>query len=97
MAKSAAEQVRELVTELRILTERDENRRQDVERLVARLDRKDQEVADLRQENALLRQQLDDHLKRAEVWAGRLWTLVTVLVGALLTLASGLIVALNRK
>lgn len=98
VAKSPTEQIRELVTELRALAERDEYRRQEMERLTARADRRDDEIAALRQENALLRQQLHDHLKRVEVWSGRLWTPVTVLVGAVLALASGLITTLvNRK
>lgn len=53
--------------------------------------------ADLRQENALTRQQLAEHLKRVEVWDARRWALVAVLMAALLSLASGLVVALARK
>lgn len=55
------------------------------------------EIAELRQENAVLRQQFRDHLNRVETWSGRLWTLITVLVGAILSLASGLIIALSKK
>ena len=65
------------------------------ERATAR--QRDRELADARQEIALLRQKLDDHLKRVEVWSGRLWALITVLIGAVLTLASGLIVTLAKK
>ena len=53
--------------------------------------------ADLRQENALTRLQLADHLKRVEVWDARRWALVAVLVSSLLAMASGLVVALARK
>jgi chromosome segregation ATPase len=67
----------------------------DAERELGR--ERDRAIAELRQENALLRQQLHDHLKRVEVWSGRLWTLVTVLVGAVLTLAAGLITTLAKK
>ncbi len=56
-----------------------------------------QELADLRQENALTRQQLAEHLKRVEVWDARRWALVAVLMAALLSLASGLVVALARR
>lgn len=55
------------------------------------------EVQTLRVDNAVLRQQVQDHLMRAESWSGRLWALVTVLIGAVLTLVSGLIVTLAKK
>ncbi len=38
MAKSSNEQIRELVSDLRVLTERDENRRREVEKLVAKVE-----------------------------------------------------------
>ena len=59
------------------------------------------ELAELRQETALLRQKIEDHLKRAETWDNRRWTvavgLVMAVLGAALSLASGLIVTLARK
>ena len=58
---------------------------------------RDRAITELRQENAVLRQRLDDHLKRVETWSARLWALVPVLIGAVLSLASGLIVTLARK
>jgi hypothetical protein len=48
-------------------------------------------------EAALLRQRLDDHLKRMDVWGGRLWAFVLALIGAVLSLAAGLIVTLTKK
>ena len=61
-------------------------------------------LATLDKENAVLRQSLaeqarrfDDHVRRAEVWGQRWWALVPLLVGAVLTLCSGLVVALARK
>jgi len=48
--------------------------------------------ADLRQESAVTRQQLAEHLKRVEVWDARRWPLVAVLLPA-----SGLAVALARR
>jgi hypothetical protein len=38
VAKSSNEQIRELVSDLRVLTERDENRRREVEKLVAKVE-----------------------------------------------------------
>jgi hypothetical protein len=58
---------------------------------------RDRMMMELRQENAVLRQRLDDHLKRVETWSARLWALVSVLIGAVLSLESGLIVTLVRK
>jgi hypothetical protein len=58
---------------------------------------RDADLAKLREENSLLRQRFDDQSKRAETWANRAWGFFVVLVGALLTLASGLIVTLARK
>jgi len=54
-------------------------------------------VAALDKENALLQQRHDDHVRRAEVWGQRWWALVALLLGAVLTLCSGLVVALARK
>ena len=104
MAGSPADKHRELTNALSTLTERIDQSREDSALLRRQLDEeralgreRDREIAALRQENALLRQRLDDHLKRVETWSGRLWVLVTVLVGAVLSLASGLIVALAKK
>lgn len=111
MAKSPTESIRELMADLRAAAERDVALRRDVDALWAESRKPRDEAAALRQENvairlenatlrqeiAVLRQRLDDHLKRVETWSARLWTLITVLVGAVLALASGLIVALNKK
>jgi hypothetical protein len=55
------------------------------------------DVKELRQEFELLRQRLDDHLKRMDLWGGRLWAFILALVGAVLSLAAGLIVTLAKK
>ena len=55
------------------------------------------ELAEARQENAILKQQFQDHIKQVEIWDNRRWTLFVLLVGAVMSLASGLIVALARK
>lgn len=55
------------------------------------------ETAHLRQENAVLKQQLQDHIKQVEVWDGRRWGLFVLLVGAVLSLSSGLVISLSRK
>lgn len=96
MAKSPTEQIRELVADLEVLTDRDENRRREVEKLTAKVESLQAELAAERQERAAL-QQLQDHIEHAELSDARRWTLIVALLGAALSLASGLIVALTRK
>ncbi len=94
MAKSPSEQIRELATDLRVSQERDEQRRREVERVVSKVETMQTELAELRRENAALRQQLQDHLAQYQEWERRRWGFITLLVGAVLSLASGLIVTL---
>lgn len=54
-------------------------------------------LTESRQELAILKQRLDDHLERVEAWDNRRWGLIVLMAGALLSLASGLIVTLARK
>jgi chromosome segregation ATPase len=67
----------------------------DEERSQAR--NRDEAVATLRQELAVLRQRFDDQARSHEVWANRAWGFFVVLIGAALSLASGLIVTLARR
>jgi hypothetical protein len=97
VAKSPTEHIREMVVEIKVLAERDENRRRELERVVARTDALLTEVTTLKQENAVLRQLVQDHVAQYREWDRRRWGLVTLLIGTVLTLASGLIVTLARK
>lgn len=104
MAKSAAEQLREFGIELRAILERESAQRREVEFLRSHADKQRDELAELRlelaaarQEIALLRQRQDEQQKRSEEWGRRGWTFAMLLVGAVLSLASGLIVTLARK
>lgn len=105
MAGTPAERFRNQVTgTLSTLTARADQSHEESALLRKQLDEeraagqeRDRVIAELRQENALLRQRLDDHLKRVEMWSGRFWMLVPVLVGAIFSLASGLIVVLAKK
>src|SRR5438128_213439 len=45
----------------------------------------------------LMKHRLDEQQKQLDKWDSRVWGLVIVLIGAILSLASGLIVALSRK
>lgn len=58
---------------------------------------RDRENSEFRTQLAALRQRSDDQTRQSEAWASRIWGVFVVLVGALLSLASGLIVTLARK
>lgn len=57
----------------------------------------DRESAELRQQNALLQQRVDEQQKRLEKWDTRLWGMVALTIGAILSLSAGLIVALVKR
>ena len=104
MAKSTAEQLRELYEQLAVLTERDATRQREVEELKAVVEREREgrveaqlENATPRQENAVLRQLVQDHIAQYQEWDRRRWTLITLLIAAVFSLASGLVVALTKK
>ncbi|AWM36708.1 hypothetical protein GobsT_54490 [Gemmata obscuriglobus] len=97
MAKSPSEQIRDLVADLKVLADRDDNRRRELEKLSAKVETLQTELAAERAERAALRQQLQDHIKHADLVDGRRWTLILALFGAALSLASGLIVTLAKK
>jgi len=104
VAKSPSEHIRDLNLEVRGLTEREAALRTLVSELRAADERRRNEVAevrkeiaDLRQENAVLRQQLQDHVEQYREWDRRRWGFISLLIGAVFTLASGLIVTLAKK
>ena len=101
MARTPTEQLREQVNELATNQAVNNAREASIERDVAEvkglLEKQRNDVTELRQDNALLRQRLDEHLKRVEKWDTRFWGLIVVLVGALLSLSAGLIVVLVKK
>lgn len=55
------------------------------------------ESADARQETALVKQLLQEHIKRFDLADSRRWALVILALGAIFSLATGLIVTLVRK
>lgn len=97
MAKSPSEQLREIALELRTLRERDATRERDVVLLREEVAEERKARTSLEKENAVLKQQLQDHIKQVEVWDGRRWGLFVLLVGAVLSLSSGLVISLSRK
>jgi hypothetical protein len=97
VAKSPSEQIRELTVQVGILTERDETRQREINRLRDDLDREREERIRLQLENASLKQQLQDHIRQVELWDSRRWGLIVLLVGAVFSLASGLVVTLVRR
>lgn len=97
MAKSPSEQIRDLVADLKVLTERDDNRRREVEKLTAKVESLQTQLATEREERAALKQQLQDHIKNTELSVARRWSLIIALLGAALSLASGLVIALTTR
>ena len=97
MAKSPTEQVRELALEVRALREHDDYQEREIRRLRDQGEEEQQARAALEREVAVLRQQLQDHVKQVELWDNRRWNLIVLLVSTVFSLASGLIVTLARK
>jgi hypothetical protein len=100
VVKSPTEQVRELALEVRVLREHDDYQEREIRRLRDQAEEEQQAQVALEREVAVLRQQLHDHLKQVELRDSRRWSLIValtgVLVGAVLSLASGLIVTLAK-
>jgi septal ring factor EnvC (AmiA/AmiB activator) len=72
------------------LMKSDADRSQEVERMR-------EAIAELQQQNATIKQQVGDHDKRIDRWSTRAWGMISLLIGALMSLSAGLIVVLTRK
>jgi predicted nucleic acid-binding Zn-ribbon protein len=97
MAKTPTEHIRDLTVEVRALKERDATRERDLGHLRDQLAEERNARQRLEVEVSALKQQLQDHVRHTELSDGRRWTLILALLGAALSLAGGLIVALARK
>jgi chromosome segregation ATPase len=111
VAKSANDQIRELITDVRVLEAGNESARAQLAELKTTAQKRQSEVGELRNEivelrlalaearneTALLRRQFEDHLAQYQEADRRRWGLINVLIGALLSVVSGLIGALVRK
>lgn len=115
MAKSSVELIRDLQRPCDVLTERDGNRRERVEDLVADLEKEQaerkaaeqkhsaevteirRELADARQETAVLKKLLDEHIKKVDLADNRRWGMVVLALGAIFSLATGPVVSLTKK
>ncbi|MCE9564709.1 MAG: hypothetical protein K8U57_21970 [Planctomycetes bacterium] len=97
MAKSPTEQLKEMALELRAIREREEYQGREITRLRDEIADDRKAPIALEKENAILRQQLQEHIKQVELWDSRRWGLIVLLLGAVLSLASGLIVTLAKK
>jgi FtsZ-binding cell division protein ZapB len=87
----------ELNGAIKVISERVDNLRREVGDLGN--DTKDltSAVAEIKKDIAVLQQQSAEQTKRTDEWDRRLWGLLAIMVGAILSLASGLIVALAKK
>ncbi|MFO0969790.1 MAG: hypothetical protein U0793_29900 [Gemmataceae bacterium] len=74
-----------------------DNLRRETTDLNHKLDDLKAELAEVRRDIARYQQRLDEHEKRLDKWDQRLWGFVALTIGALLSLAAGLIVAFARK
>lgn len=97
MAKSPTEQIRDLALEVRALREKDEYQDREIVRLRDEVTKEREARIALERENADLKRQIQDHIKRVELWSNRGWALIMVLVGTLCSVATGLIIAFARK
>lgn len=97
MAKSPTEQIREILADLRVLENQDKSRQKELERVIAKTEALQVELMLARQENAVLRQQLQDHVAQYQEWDRRRWGLNVMLIGTVLSLAAGLIATLSRR
>lgn len=91
------EELQELATQVSVLLERDVARTRELNDLNTLMQKERDERVRLQIENATLRQQLQDHIAQYQEWDRRRWGLIVMLIGAVLSLASGLIVTLARK
>jgi uncharacterized coiled-coil protein SlyX len=89
--------VHDLITSVRLLEDRVENLELDTENIETETGTLKDALEPLRRDVALINQQLAELTKRTEEWERRWWGIVTIMIGALLSLAAGLIVTLVRK
>ena len=84
--------VQELIAQVGLHEEQLDNLQDLTKETVRRVDSLKESLADIRQEIAVVNQKLADLTKRIEIWDGRLWSFVVLVITALLSLASGLVV-----
>jgi gas vesicle protein len=97
VAKTPTQQIGELRTDFAILRERVETLSRDQHELNSERKTHGNELKELQRQVALLTQRFDDHLKQVEKWDQRRWMLYGLLIGAILSFAANLVVALVRK
>ncbi|MCI0642081.1 MAG: hypothetical protein L0Y72_10365 [Gemmataceae bacterium] len=89
--------VQDLITEVKVHAEQLINLRNEIERIGKSAESSRDAIADIRKDLAITNQKLEEQAKRVEEWDRRWWGLIIVLIGALLSLGSGLIVLLARR
>lgn len=98
------DEMHQLKSELRVLVERDTARQRELDDRKAQDQKRDAEVIKLReelvasrQENAVLRQQLADHIKHTDLTDTRRWGVIMLVIGTVLSLVNGLVLAFGKK
>jgi hypothetical protein len=87
----------DLTVELAVLRESLANVRQELSEIKGKLLASEAAVHGLQQEMAVLRQRLDDHLKRVDLWDNRRWGVIGLFIGSVVSLVANLVIALVRK
>ena len=85
MAKSPTERINDLVTDTRVLGVWLDNVRAVTEKLSERLDQIERTVQEVRSDAAVVRQSLEELRKVKDLWSDRLWKILLLVIGCLLT------------
>jgi ParB-like chromosome segregation protein Spo0J len=96
-AKSPTEQIRDLSGELLVVAERVRQLTENANDLEQAERRMTDRLSGIETELALLRQKLEDHLKRFEETDRKRWAVIGIAIGALLSLIVNAAVTLMRK
>lgn len=87
----------ELTVEISTVKEQIRNVRRDLDDIKAELRVAETLIEQLRNDNTALKTELAGHVKQTEKWDNRVWALIGLFVGSVLSLAGSLIVNAVRK
>lgn len=85
MAKSPTERINDLVIDARVLGVWLDNVRAESKKLAERLDQVERTAQEIRSEAALVRQSVEELKKHKDLWSDRLWKILLLVIGCLLT------------
>jgi hypothetical protein len=85
VAKSPTERINDLVIDARVLGVWLDNVRAESKKLAERLDQVERTAQEIRSEAALVRQSVEELKKHKDLWSDRLWKILLLVIGCLLT------------